>query len=169
MIKKIKNYITNKVANHSKIPYIILIFFLLVLTVNVIYILIASKNWNGVAVQNYYNKGLNYNETLELAKQQDKLGWQILYNFTNSTSSKTSKKLTLTIYDIVNNEIKDAQIDIKFSRPSDQNLAFIAQPTYKNERYEAEIDFIIVGKWHADFFIKRGDDIYRMKKKFIIK
>lgn len=171
MLKKIKEYFTHKLLSGSKIPYIILIFFLIVLTVNIIYILIASKNWSGVAVTNSYNKGLNYNQTIKIAKEQEKLGWKLKYEYIPQIYNTTKGKFRFLLYDKNDNRITDASIYVVFQRPDNNNITQSLNLSFNknSDAYEDVIDFSIAGKWHANITITRKDDTYRLKKKFIIK
>ena len=60
----------------SKIPYIFFIFFAVIFAVNFSYIYVSQKTWRGLATEDAYHKGLNYNQVLEEEKKQKELGWK---------------------------------------------------------------------------------------------
>ena len=66
-----------KTEKHSKIPYIFIAFFAVIIVVNLIYIYLSQKSWRGVIFPDSYRRGVEYNETLKLEEAQKKLGWSI--------------------------------------------------------------------------------------------
>ena len=66
---------TNKNKKGKYIPYLFFIFFAIIFSVNFYYIYLAKKTWTGIHTQNSYQKGLDYNKSIKLTKQQKALNW----------------------------------------------------------------------------------------------
>ena len=64
---------------------ILFTFFAVIFAINFAYIYISQKTWRGVATQNSYQKGLEYNKTLEYVKSQKQLEWSSQIKYINST------------------------------------------------------------------------------------
>ncbi len=57
------------------------LFFGLIIAVNIVFISMANRSFPGETVQHAYDKGVRYNETLAAREQAQKLGWNITYSF----------------------------------------------------------------------------------------
>lgn len=169
MLQKIKNFIAEKLQSESKIPFIIIAFFLVFIIVNIIYITIASKTWTGVAVEDSYKKGLKYNETIAFAEKQKKLDWKFKYYFNQIGPDPKKGVFDFELLDKNYKPIKDAGLSVTFRRPAKDGYDFAKTATFQNGYYRVDVKFPINGKWHADIYAKSGEDEFRTKKKFVIK
>ena len=52
----------------SKIPYFFIIFFVVFVSVDFLYIFVANKTWRGVVSSDSYHKGLDYDQILKLIR-----------------------------------------------------------------------------------------------------
>lgn len=59
----------------------LLLFFGLIISVNIAFISLANKSFPGETVDNAYDKGVRYNETLAERERAAKLGWEITYSY----------------------------------------------------------------------------------------
>jgi nitrogen fixation protein FixH len=167
----LKRFFTGKSFGGSKFPYIIIIFFAIVVAINIIYIIVASDSWRGLAIKNSYKKGLNYNQTIAQAEKQKELGWKINYQYKSSAKNPKKGKFIFYITDEKNNIIKDIDIIIKFSRPVQEGYDFMTKSSFKNNSYFIDVEFPMLGNWNANIlaYIKNSDKEYRIKRKFTIK
>lgn len=152
----------------SKIPYFLALFFLVVVTVNIGYIVISKKSFNGVATQNSYNKGLKYNQTLAKKKDQEKLKWKI--NIKISQAGKNQKDIKIFVKDKDNNNIENAKVNVRFIRPTYEGIDFNADfDQQKNTNfYQKLVTFPALGVWDFEISLTKDNDNYKTKKRFVI-
>ncbi|MBU6338969.1 MAG: FixH family protein [Rickettsiales bacterium] len=150
----------------SKIPYLFFIFFAVVFTVDAYFIYISKKTWRGVTKENSYQAGVNYNQTLAEEKKQQDLGWKVAASFNNL--GKREGVLLINLQDKNSQIIKDAEISVELKRPVQEGLDFSVNPKFEGGIYEVKINFEFKGQW--DFFItvKKGNDVYKVTKRFVI-
>ena len=154
---------TNK---KSKIPYILLLFFVIVVVVNVGYIIISKDSLPGVATDNSYNKGIKYNQTIAQKEAQEKLGWNVEINI--KQSSKNSKNITIYIRDPKGHLIDNAKVAVKFFRPTYEGIDFEKKFDEINGSYQQEITFPALGQWDFEISAIKGSDSFFVKKRFVI-
>ncbi len=59
------------------IPWIFIIGMGVVVVVNGGLVFFSQSTWSGLVTENYYDKGIKYNENLEGARRQARLGWRV--------------------------------------------------------------------------------------------
>ncbi|OFW81211.1 MAG: hypothetical protein A2887_02880 [Alphaproteobacteria bacterium RIFCSPLOWO2_01_FULL_40_26] len=155
----------NNETKRSKIPYIFFIFFAVIIVVNVAYIYISKKTWRGVVTDHSYQKGVNYNQEIESAKQQEKLQWQVMEKYIRFAPNKG--KLMVSIMD-KSLPIKDAEVYVTFKRPVQEGFDFAEVLHFVDGMYQAEVAFPFLGQWDAEIMIVKGKDNFKMVKRYII-
>jgi nitrogen fixation protein FixH len=156
----------NNGEKKSKIPYIFFAFFAVVLAVNIFYIYLSKKTWHGLISENAYQKGLNYNQSLELAKKQKELGWKISINY--NPINPNSGVFMVKLFDKNGNPINDANILLNIKRPSQSNLDFSQQLNFSEGFYQAQVEFPLRGQWEIEAVASRGLDIFQEVKRYVI-
>jgi nitrogen fixation protein FixH len=154
---------TNK---KSKIPYLFFIFFAVFITVDGIYIYLAQKTWRGLATEDGYKKGLKYNETLDLVKKQNELGWSGEIKF-----DQASKNLHFRLFDKNKNPIRTASVIAKITRPVQEGYDFEIPLNYdsKSNSYFAHINFPLKGQWNIEIISSLDSNFYQNVKRVVIK
>lgn len=148
------------------IPYIFFIFFAVIFAVDFTYIYIARKTWRGTATQDSYQKGLNYNETLELAKRQKLLGWSTKIRL--DQNAKNIAKVELELFDKKMQKIKNAKVIVKITRPVQEGFDFTQDLQFNGVNYETIISFPLKGQWNFEFIIAKGEDVFQEVKRYVI-
>jgi nitrogen fixation protein FixH len=125
----------------KRILYYFIAFFLVIIVVNVIFIKSALNSHTGVITKNAYEKGLEYNKTIQTVDAQTHLGWHTDFKIDNHHAAlrlfgKYQKpinhaKITLFIKDITSDKHD-------FSVP----LTFVKDGLYQNV-----INFSRKGQW----------------------
>ncbi len=154
----------------SKIPYIFLAFFGIVIVVNLAYIYVAKKTWRGVVTENSYKKGLDYNEVLKAEEEQKKLGWKLSAKYRSngvSASGVARGEVIVRILDKKFTPITDANITVYFRRPAQEGSDFMQIIGYDNGSYKSKVEFPVKGQWDAEFVIDRRGDRYKVVKRFV--
>jgi len=154
---------TNK---KSKIPYIILLFFVVIITVNVFYIIASRDSLPGVATNNSYNKGIKYNQTIQQKEKQEKLGWDVNIVITQATAG--IKNIAINLLDKEGLHIKGAKVKVRFFRPTSDGIDFDVIFVEEDGSYRKQVTFPALGQWDFEVVIKKDKDIFLTKKRFVI-
>ncbi len=118
------SYIQHKQSNNSNpskeftakhMLIIMLLFFGVIISVNLTMAMLASGSWTGLVVKNSYVASQNFNKTLEQAQRQVNLGW-------TAQISQKNGLLTFIINDKSGEPIKDLKV-----------TAYIGRPTHEQE------------------------------------
>jgi nitrogen fixation protein FixH len=150
----------------SKIPYIFLAFFGVIFLVNIFYIYLANKTWRGIVTEGSYQKGINYNQILELAKIQKTIGWKINLKYTKQ--SNQSGALTVDIVDKNQTKITDAIVSVTFKRPTQEGFDFAETLKFTKGTYRGDIKFPLPGQWDVEVSAVRGEESAHEVKRYII-
>ncbi len=156
----------NFLRSDSKIPYIFIAFFAVIIVVNVVYIYLAKTTWRGVATEDSYQKGLNYNDTLKQEEKQKELGWSVDTKINQMGKNKAS--ILVVVLDKDSDNIRDAKVNIFFRNPARAEQDFIATTEEFDNAYRFNINFPQSGQWDAVFEIIRGDDKLYVAKRYVI-
>lgn len=162
--RKIKENLKPK---KSKIPYFFFAFFAVIFLVNIGYIYISKKTWHGISIKDSYMKGLNYNETIKAAKEQEKLGWKLDINY-NSLGQKQAR-IVLALRDKKSRLVKGAEMFVNFKNPQHEALDFSYPVKNEGGLYVVEVPFPAVGQWDMEVFISKGDDEFREVKRYVVR
>jgi len=143
-------------------------FALIVLVMNGFLITMAAKTWTGLAVEGAYERGLNYNQTLEQARAQAALGWQMETSF--SSSAPSEGRLDVTLRDGAGRPISGAELEVVLVRPTQAGSDF---RTYLNGvgsgTYQAELTFPAAGVWDAYLAVRAGKDSYQWRERLLVR
>lgn len=152
--------------NSSKdkmILWYFVIFFLIVAIVNGIFVTIAASTHTGVITENAYQKGLNYNAVIEESEKQDRLGW------TSSIELKDNL-LNVWLYDKNGDDIKNAEVTVYFTRPSQEGHDFSVSLGMDSKNiYSKEVNFPLKGLWDVRVLAKWNQQQYQKSKQIVVK
>ena len=133
-------------------PYFIFATFLVVIVVNFAYIIIANKTWRGLFTENSYQKGINHNDAIKMAKNQEKLGIKILTNVTKKSDENFF--LETFVKDRNNNFIADLAILYRFKYLPDSKYDFAVDSKYSSRiSRHANIALKKSGYWQIETIV----------------
>lgn len=146
----------------KRILYYFIAFFLVIIAVNVIFIKSALKSHTGVITKNAYEKGLNYNKTIQKADEQAKLGWQTNFKIDNH-------HVELRLVDKNNMPINHAEITLFCKNMTSDKHDFSVPLTYiKDGLYQNMIDFGRKGQWDIRVAILWKQQSFQIHKQVMI-
>lgn len=145
----------------KKVLLSFILFFLTFIIVDAIFAYISIKTNPGVAVEQAYEKGLNYNQTLEEAEEQSKLGWNVELQYLAQKS-----QISLNLTDKNNKPITGAKISFNLSRPLQAGFESSLQANQAGAGlYLAEAKFPMKGNWQVDAIVEvSGKKFYKSEK-----
>lgn len=91
--------------------FAMLLFFGVIITVNMTMAVLASRSWTGLVVKNSYVASQHFNEDLQAARVQRQRGWQAFLRFNDST-------LQLTLQDRQGRPVALPELTLNYGRPA---------------------------------------------------
>lgn len=156
----------NKKVQRSKIPYIFLAFFAVIIVVNVCYVYISNKTWRGVVTNDSYQKGIRYNDAINQMKKQKDSGWSLKINYTRT--SERGGIFAVVPLDKESALIKDAKIYVHFKRPTQSGFDFMVYLEFADGTYRTNVIFPMMGQWDAEIVVSKDENIFQEVKRYVI-
>lgn len=150
----------------SKIPYIFVGFFAVVIVVNFLYIYVAKKTWSGLVTTDSYHKGLHYNDTLKQAEEQRKLGWKVEVSFRPISEGRAL--IFVSLKDERLQTIPNAEIYVKFKRPAQEGLDFSQPIKFEGGVYTADVTFPLKGQWDLEILVIKDQKRFVQEERRVI-
>lgn len=131
------------------IPWVFFSLFLIVLAVNGTMITLAVSTFTGMETTSAYKKGIDYNQRLAAAAEQERLGWQASLDATADKAGKVM--LTFALADHKGAPITAAKVRARVDRPLQQGFEqIIAFDEIAEGGYAAAVDLPLKGQWDID-------------------
>jgi len=149
-------------------PYIFIGMLGLVMVVNGAMAYFATSTFNGLITENAYEKGLKYNKTLAVARQQSDLGWTVE---AKSVPGQTGHNATVTIsyLDKTGHGVDGLDVQALVDRPNvtgaEQRVAF--EPKGKG-LYSVDVTFPEAGQWDFDILAANDGSTYQLQRRFVV-
>ena len=150
------------------IPWTFFLFFGVIITVNGIMIGFALDSWTGLAVDNSYRRGLEYNKQLDARAAQDALGWTVAFDAQANGDRAVSMIVQLT--DRHDTEMNDATVTARLVRPTHEG--FDSETVFdftRNGRYAANFTFPMAGQWDIHLLVTRADQEHRSARRITVR
>lgn len=147
----------------------LLTFLVVFLSANAVFIYLAFSDRPNLVVDNYYERGKEYQKRLAVEEQQAALGWT-----GNLILPGTTRVNQPAVFEaqILGENARSVDLDsvrIFAYRPSDMNKDFDAgMQSVGSGRYEAELTFKYPGNWDLIVEAKRGEDEYLITRRIYI-
>lgn len=131
-------------------------FFAVVFAANAVFLWLATDTWTGLAAENSYRKGVDYNQTLERAASQRALGWTVQTNF--ASNGDATGVLTLVVSEAGGAPVEGRVVVADFRRPVVEGMDFLMplQATGGGQ-YRTAVEFPAPGQWDVRLKISRPD------------
>jgi nitrogen fixation protein FixH len=132
-----------------------IVFFGVVLAVNVVMMRIAVTTFSGVESETPYKNGLAYNTRLDSAKRQATLGWTVDARVTRALDGRTT--VVVDAKDKSGRAITDLAGIVRFERPTDKRMDRQADIVRAGGgRYTAELAGVGAGLWEVVVLFGEG-------------
>jgi len=158
-----------KSVSVKRIAWIFAIFFSTFIIVDIAYIITAEKTWRGLATEDGYRKGLQYNQAIEAVKEQRELGWkmEIKYRVVETKNGV----LAIKLLDKNNQKITDANLIANIKRPVQEGKDFSADLKFNpsTQSYNSAVEFPMIGQWDIEIIARRNEEVYQDVKRLVIR
>lgn len=145
-------------------PWVIVGGLLFVMVVNAGLLYIANKDFPGVVENDYYDKGMYYNEYLSRMEQQRLRGWKLNLGWVQEPQVGEPATLRCLAVDKQGKPLSGAKVEVKLLRPgepkADQRLVLheIAPGDY-----QGTISLPRPGNWDLLLQMQRGQDAHEQQ------
>ena len=150
------------------IPWIFVAFFATFITVDIVFFVIANHTWRGLQTEDGYQKGRDYNDTIEKVKQQKSLGWS-LKSTLEQNGVENFANLKVCVFDKNKKPIKNAKVLVKLSIPVQEGFDFQQNLITEKDCYTTKIAFAKKGQWNFEFVVVKEDQIHQDVKRYVIR
>lgn len=155
-------------------PWIFVGGFAVVLLVNIALLFFATLTFNGFETREASDKRNAYNDAIQAAEIQSRLGWEGRFDLTvqSSLSNGTGRRvlLNLDFSDQEHRPLEDLSVRAVFRRPVQEGLDFsIPLSSAGSGLYTAVVDFPLRGVWEARIVATKDTAVWRMMKRIDIR
>ncbi len=146
-----------KQSKKSPWPFIIAAFFSIILIANICLVYAATRSYDGLVFANYYERGLKYNDVIQMEKRQRELGWSLDLSVGLSEKNKVLARIFLT--DKNKLPIDMAAVKLEFIRPTSAGKDTSAALDNKgNGVYAGEVIIPFSGNWDVKIIAAKEND-----------
>jgi len=142
----------------------------IVLSVNIAMISMAFLSNPGLVVDDYYERGKDYEKTVNARiAAREALGWNLSLEMDRKPVQHQPSRFLLTAADKVGQPLRGAEVKVHAYRPSDADADFDA--TLREGRpgqYAGELNFPLKGFWELKMTIRRGEDRYDVSRRVMV-
>lgn len=146
------------------IPAMFFLFFLVVFSVNGVFIYLANTTWVGLVTEDPYHRGVNYNEVLAAERAQQSLGWshELALDVANISDGVVTGVVTMTLTDRNNAPLDGGEVAILMERAGRFSQVFrVPLEPVGQGRYSAEVTLPVGGNWHMTTASRIDGQTYR--------
>lgn len=145
-------------------PKAIIAFFIVVFTANWVLVYLAVSGFDGLVEENYYEKGLRYNDVIQAEKR---LGWKIELSFSDDLKTAAANKAKVVIFDLKGEPIGGAKVKLLLRRPATDRFDKEFELVPSGCAYHGTVSLPINGLWDIAVTAEKGAD--RMEKNFRVR
>ena len=141
-----------------------LAFFALVIAADGVLVYLAITSWSGLTAENYYEKGLRYNETLREEQRQTELGWRA--DLTFASRGTAAGRLEVRMVDAAGRPLDGLGIEGVVARPTHEGLDQpIALKPVGDGRYRTDLTLPLPGMWELRLRAGNGRDSFKFRRR----
>lgn len=135
----------------------LILFFAVIITVNVVMARLAFKTFPGEQDEKPYYQGLHFNDTLAAREQQSRLGWHA--EIISTPSAGVRSPLVVRVMGTSGNGIDAKIVAGKLIRPTtDMGAVALDFEPIGEGQYQAFVDGIGPGNWELHFMVGTQDE-----------
>lgn len=136
--------------------------FLVVIAVNATFVTLALKSWSGLSVEKPYDRGIKYNQVLDIDRAEMLLGWK-------AAAAYDGRAVTVSLADRNGNPVDGAIVDVVLARPtSEGHDQSVSLAPIGGGRYAAEARVALPGQWDLKVAAVRGADHFHWRARVFV-
>ncbi len=149
-------------------PWVFFAMFAVIFAVNGVMVAFAFGTWTGLETHGAYEKGLAYNKTLEAARRQDALGWQVEIALEQRDAEKVWLEVTFRNSD--ERPLRLYAVTAHLVRPTHSGHDLeVPLARLRAGRYGAELRPPLPGQWDIRVKAEHDDGTYQATRRVMIR
>lgn len=148
------------------IPWYFVMFFVVLVVLDLILCYIAISTGTGVVTDNSYKKGLEYGKVIEAIDKQNLSG--ISGDISFSSGKANGGTLAFALQDAGGNYMKNAQVTAKIIRPTQDGYDFDVTLNAEDNGYSASVQFPKAGQWRIAVTANLDGNRYYYAKRIVV-
>lgn len=150
------------------LPWLFVVFFVVVFAVNGVMVYVAASSWTGVETRQHYVKGRDYNRILEAVERQNARGW------TGNLSVRPRKdgdvRLEFRLADARAAALTGAGVTARLVRPTREGYDFdVRMDDYGAGRYIADLHVPLPGQWDVRIVASHPSGEFRLTRRIVVR
>lgn len=133
-------------------PWIFVACMVLVVVVNGILVYFAISSWTGLATENYYRRGLDYNDTIAAAEAQAARGWRMTFTLEPEAREQGGRfaAVQAAFTDRYGNPLEDLRVRAVLTRPTREGFDVTLPLRHAGGGvYGGRVSLPLPGQWDA--------------------
>lgn len=157
---------TTRVRRSAWIPWAFAGAFVVVVAVNALLIIEASRSWTGVVTETPFDTGNDYNRVLAEAQRESTLGWKVEAQGVRLDDGRTRIDVTIAT---APGAASETDLDGTLLRPIGMHAPVpLAFHPLGGGRYEAEVKGAEAGNWELRLSVRgRDGDLHTSRRLFL--
>jgi len=144
------------------IPWYFVMGFMVVLTVNTVFVRTAIRSNPGVVTEHAYETGLAYNDVLKEVKAEKALGW-------HASLAYRDGQLRLDLQDRKKNRLTGAKVTAYIERPLQEGFRQTVELEQTGDAaYAAPVQFPLKGQWDITVSMVWNKQYYQIRQRLIV-
>ena len=154
----------NQERRSSWIPWTFVGLFGVVLIANGALLYFALQSWTGIETDQAYQKGLAYNEQIEQAEAQERLGWSA--DLSVEPNGPLRAQIALRLTDSAGAPLERAEVRATFVRPTQEGHDIDLELPWRGDgHYAAEAELPLAGQWDLRVDVNHRRGSYRLEER----
>jgi nitrogen fixation protein FixH len=152
-------------------PWLLSGLMLVVVAVNGVMIYLAVDTFTGLETPDYYRKGIHYNDDIEAARRQARLGWRAEVAFAADGTGRAAHegRVTVDFSDRESRPVEGLEVKAMFVRPTQAGFdRTVTLAPDGDGRYAARIALPLPGQWQVRVVARRDDADYQAVKRILV-
>ena len=145
------------------IPYYFVLFFIIIAFLDSIFVFIAFYSFRGVIIENSYEKGLKYNQTIIASEKQELLNWKSRIELKDET-------IIFYLQDKKNKNLIEGNVRAYFKLVSQVGYDFYIPLFFDANAkvYKNKVNFPFKGEWDIRILVELNKTKYQKTKRIIV-
>ena len=148
-------------------PWVFFAMFAVVVAANGIMMFFAFTSWTGLETLGAYDKGVAYNKTLEAARAQQALGWQVESEVLSNGAQGV--RIEVALRDSQGAPVTPDRVRVRLIRPTHSGSDTTVTLAKRGAgRYGAELVLPLLGQWDLLILAEHPGGIYQARRRVVI-
>lgn len=148
-------------------PWVFVAMFTVVVAANGIMIAFAFTSWTGLETRDAYEKGVDYNRTLEAARAQEALGWQVESQVVSTGGQGV--RIEVNLRNRRGDAVAPEQVRVRLIRPTHSGHDMTMTLAKRGAgRYGGNLVLPLRGQWDLLVLAEHPGGVFQARKRVVV-